>query len=181
MRAPRTAIRPLTLLTTGLLATALTACGVGLDPQTYRERTTHDASNTTVGDLALRNVGIEPPETGAGELAVGKDANVTLAVVSVSEQADTLLSVSTAAASSVGLVDGSGHAVASVTVPALGSVAAGDFGVVLRGLTKPLRPGMYIDMTFAFEKNGRATFAVPVRLYTEPVPRASYEPKHAEE
>jgi copper(I)-binding protein len=173
--------RTTTLLTTGVLSMALTACGVSLDPQTYRERSTHDASNATIGDLALRNVGIEPPESGAAELALGKDALVTMAVVSVSDEADTLTSVSTAAASSAELVDGSGHAVPTVAVPALGSIAENDFGVVLRGLTKPLRPGMHVDVTFAFAKNGRATFAVPVRLYSEPVPRESYEPKHVEE
>jgi copper(I)-binding protein len=181
VRVRRTATSPATLLTTGLLSLALTGCGVGLDPQTYRQRTTHDATNETVGPLALRNVAIEPPENGAGELAVGQDAQVTMAIVSVSTQPDTLVSVSTAAASSAGFVDASGHEVPSVTVPALGSLAQGDFGVVLHGLTKALRPGTYVDMTFAFARSGRATLAVPVRLYTEPVPRDSYAPKHAEE
>jgi copper(I)-binding protein len=173
--------RTTTILTTGLLSMALTACGVGLDPQTYRERTTQDASNTQVGALALRNVAIEPPAGGALEHALGKDALVTMAVVSVAEEPDTLTSVTTAAASSAELVDGTGKAVSTVTVPALGSIAEQDFGVVLKGLTKPLRPGMYVDVTFAFAKNGRATFPVPVRLYAEPVSRDDYAPKHADE
>ena len=181
VRARRTASSPVILLTAGVLAATLTGCGVGLDPQTYRERTTQDASNTQVGDLALRNIGIEPPQGGDRELALGKEAQITLAVVSVSDEPDTLVSVSTAAASSTGFIDRSGRSLPSVTVPALGSADSDDFRVVLRGLTKPLAPGMYIDVTLTFAKNGRATFPVPVRMYGEPVPRESYAPKHEDE
>lgn len=173
--------RTTTLLTTGLLAVTLTGCGVGLDPQTYRERSTLDATNADVGGLALRDVAIAPPEGGASELPAGRDARLSLAVVSVSPQPDTLVSVTTPAAASVAFVDAHGQPVPAVTVPALGSLLPDGFGVVLRGLTRPLRPGMYVDMTFAFAKNGRATLKVPVRIYAEPVPRASYQPKHAGE
>jgi copper(I)-binding protein len=173
--------RTTTLLAAVLLPLAVTGCGVGLDPQTYRERATQDAANATVGDLALRDVAIQPPPAGQNELAVGSDAQLTLAIVSVSNEDDTLSGVSSPGASSAELVDGSGHVVPSVLIPALGSVGIGDFGVVLRGLTKPLRPGMYTEVTFVFEKNGRATFPVPVKVYDSPVPRASYSPKAVEE
>ncbi|MCU1589394.1 MAG: hypothetical protein JWP11_650 [Frankiales bacterium] len=178
MRARRTTT---TLLAGFLLPLALTSCGVGLDPQTYKERTTQDATNATVHDLALRDVGIQPPDQGQSELGVGKDAQLTLAIVSVSKQADTLVGVSSSGASAADLVDGSGHVVPSIDVPALGSVGIGEFGVVLRGLTKALRPGNYVDVTFTFTNNGRATLHVPVRVFDSPVPRDSYAPKPAEE
>ena len=173
--------RTTTLLAAGLLPLALTACGVGLDPQTYRERTTHDAANAQAGGLALRNVGIAPPAEGELEIGPGKDAQLTLSIVNPGAEADTLTGVTTPAASSTKLVDGSGHEVSSVEVPAQGAAEAGDFGVVLIGLTKALRPGMYTDVTFTFANNGRLTISVPVKLYEHPVPRKSYAPKPAEE
>ena len=177
MRARRTT----TLLAATLVPLALTSCGVGLDPQTYRERTTQDAANAQTGDLALRNVAIAPPAEGEKELAVGNDAQLTLSIVNPGSDKDTLTGVSTAAASSTKLVDNSGHEVTSVEVPAQGAAYSGDFGVVLVGLTKALRPGMYVDVTFTFATNGRLKLSVPVKLYDAPVPRGSYEPKKAEE
>jgi copper(I)-binding protein len=173
--------RTTTLLAAALVPLALSACGVGLDPQTYRERTTHDATNAQAGDLALRNVGIEPPEKGDKELGIGKDAQLTLAVVNPGTEKDTLTGVTTSAASSTKLVDGTGHEVSSVEVPAKGTADSSDFGVVLVGLTKALRPGMYVDVTFAFGTNGKLKVSVPVKLYGDPVPRASFEPKQEEE
>ena len=169
--------RTTTLLAAVLVPLVLTGCGVGRDPQTYRTRTTQDASNSQVGDLALRNVGIEPPPAGASELAMGADAQATLAIVSTSADKDTLTSVSTPAASSTALVDGSGHEVPTIAIAANGTTGYGDFGIVLHGLTKALRPGMYVDMTFVFQGNGTVTFKVPVKVFTEPLPRDSYSPK----
>lgn len=171
--------RTTTLLAAALMPLALSACGVGLDPQTYRERTTQDATNTQVGDLALRNVAIQPPKAAESELAAGSDAQATLAVVSTSAQSDTLTSVSSPAATSTELVDGSGHVVQTVTIPANGTAGYGDFGIVLHGLTKALRPGTYVDMTFTFQNNGKATIAVPVKVYDNPLPRASFKPQGA--
>ena len=181
MRARRTTLRPATLLAAALLPLALTACGVGLDPQTYRERTTQDAANAQTGDLALRNVAIAPPGEGESELAAGSDAQLTLSVVNPGTEKDTLTGVATSAASSTKLVDGSGHEISSVDIPAQGAAREGDFGVVLVGLTKALRPGMYVEVTFSFATNGRLKVNVPVKLYAKPVPRGSYEPKKAEE
>lgn len=173
--------RTTTLLAAILLPLTVSACGSGLDPQTYKSRTTQDAANAGAGDLALRNVAILPPDAGVSELAPGKDAFATLSVVSVSREKDTLVSVSTPAASSVELVDKFGQAVPTVEIPALSTVDAADFAIVLRGLTKALRPGMYVEMTFSFDRNGRASFKVPVKVYGEPVPRDSFSPKEKEE
>jgi copper(I)-binding protein len=155
VRARRTARRSATFLAAGLLPLALTACGVGLDPQTYKERTTQDAANAQAGGLALRNVAIAPPASGEKELAAGTDAQLTLSIINPGEEKDTLTGVTSPASSSAKLVDGSGHEVTSVDIPAEGGAQAGEFGVVLVGLTNALRPGMYVDVTFVFATNGR--------------------------
>jgi copper(I)-binding protein len=173
--------RTTTLLAAALLPLALSACGVGLDPQTYRERSTQDAVNANVGDLALRDVAILPPAAGQAELAPGQDALVSLTVVSLSQDKDSLVSVTTSAASSVELVDGTGHPLTSLDVPALASVGPTDFGLVLHGLTQALRPGRYIDLTFTFDRNGRRTVSVPVKVYDTPLPRASFTAKPGNE
>jgi copper(I)-binding protein len=171
--------RTTTLLAAGLLPLLVAGCGVGLHPQTYKERTTQDAANAQAGALALRDVAIAPPDADGSEITAGKDAQLTLAVVNGTDDSDTLTGVSTAAAASTKLVDSSGHAVTDVEVPARGSADA--FGVVLIGITKALRPGMYVDVTFTFAKNGRSKVSVPMKLYAKPVPRASYQPKPAEQ
>lgn len=169
------------LLAAALLSLLLTGCGAGLNAQTYRERTAEDATNANVGVLALRDAAILPPAKGASELTAGSDATLTLSVVNSSPTGDTLLSVSSPAAAATQLVDGGGRVVPSVDVPPHGSVDARTFAVLLRGLAKPLRPAMYVEVTFVFDHNGRVTFRVPVKLYTEPVPRDSYAPKHQAE
>jgi copper(I)-binding protein len=164
--------RRMPLLAAALVPLALaTACGSGLNAQTYEERTTQDATNQTVGRLALRDVAILPPENGASELAMGKDALATLTIVNLNNDSDTLLSVSSPGATSVDLVDSSGHAIPTVQIPAQGSVGPQDFSLALRGLIKPLRPGMYVDVTFTFDKNGRSHFLVPVKVFDTPLPR----------
>jgi copper(I)-binding protein len=162
--------RRMPLLAAVLPLALATACGSGLNAQVYEERTTQDATNQDIGALALRNVAILPPESGI-ELPMGKDALATLTVVNTGEEPDTLLSVSTPAASSVDLIDPSGHPVPTVQIPALGSAGPLEFSLAVRSLTKPLRPGMYIDMTFTFEKNGRSHFLVPVKVFDKPLPR----------
>lgn len=165
------------LLAAVLLPLALSGCGSGLHPQTYQERTAEDAANSSAGNLALRDVAIQPPPAGQPELAAGSDALVRMAVVNALPDADSLTSASSSAASSVDLVDASGQPVPSVQVPGNGSAGYGDFGVELHGLTNALRPGMYVDITFVFAQNGRATLQVPVKLYQTPVPRDSFSAK----
>jgi copper(I)-binding protein len=171
----------MSLLAATLVPLALaTACGSGLHAQTYEERTTQDATNQNIGQLALRDVAILPPENGASELALGKDALATLTVVNQSKDADTLVSVSSPGATSVDLVDSSGHVVPSVQIPALGSAGPQEFSLALRGLVKPLRPGMYVDVSFTFEKNGSSHFLVPVKVFDNPVPRVEKSAAPAE-
>jgi hypothetical protein len=64
---------------------------------------------------------------------------------------DRLVEVTSSAAQEVVVLGGGRER--EMTVPALGST--GSFVTVeLRGLTRPLRPGEYVDLTFRFERNG---------------------------
>ena len=166
--------RPTAVLAAGLLLPfALTGCGVGRDPQTYRERPTVDAADASLGGLELRNVAVLPPTDGAAELAAGKDAMLTLSIINTGDAADKLTAVMSPAASSVELVDGKGDASTGVDVPAQGAIGAADFSVTLHGLTAAIRPGQNIPVTFVFRSGSQQRLDVPIRTYTSPAPSPS--------
>jgi copper(I)-binding protein len=168
--------RRTTLLAAGLLPLALTACGSGLNAETYRERTAIDAANADVGAIALRDVAIEPPPAGQPNLPAGSDATARLALANNTNQPDELVQVTSPDAASVELVDKTGKTATSIPIPASGLVGPADFSVRLKGLTRTLWPASYVEMTFVFQKNGRTTLPVPVRVYSSPAPR----PAHSE-
>ena len=159
-----------TSLLTGSLVLAVTACGAGRDPETYRARPTVDAALASVGELELRNVTIVPPADGEPEIGVGKDAVTTLSIINLGERPDRLVQVSSPAATSVELLDSEGTVATSVDVGKLAALGPEDFSLTLRGLTAGLRPGQSIELTFTFANNGRKTLLVPVGVYTSPVP-----------
>jgi len=149
-------------LVTGLLAAAtvvsVSACGASLDAQTYQERSNAEATNAAVGALAIRGVAVEAPATDEG-YAVGEDATVFATVTNASPEPDRLVEVTSSAAEEVVVL--AGGAERDMVVPALGST--GDFVTFeLRGLTRPVRPGEYVDLTLRFETNGIAELLVPV-------------------
>ena len=55
-----------------------------------------------------------------------------------------------------------GAVVGDIPVPALG-LSSTEASLVLRGLTRTLRPGDYVTVTLAFAENGRKDVSVPVR------------------
>ena len=143
-----------------LCGAALSACGTGLEAQTYKARTPYDYTNAELGDLSLRNLAIEAPLSD-GVLAKGDVATLTGAVVNTGATDDALTSASSdAAATAKLLVDGS--PVTSVPVPASGTSGT-TWAVSLEGLTKDLRAGQYVTVTLTFDKAGRTTLQVPVR------------------
>ena len=172
-----------------LLPVVLTSCGVGRNAETYRERSTIDAVDASVGSLELRNVAIDPPAAGESELAAGKDARLTLSIVNTGDSADTLSSVSSPAASSAELSSGTGSssgasAAASaspsagspaggVGIPARAAVGSGAFSVTLRGLTAAVRPGQSIPVTFVFGSGSQQQLNVPVLTFASPAPHPS--------
>ncbi len=166
---PSRPLVPTVLVTVALLGLTLTGCGVGRNPETYRERPTVDAALANVGSLALRNASITPPRYGAEEYAAGADAPLSLTIINTADTADVLLSVSTTAATTAELVDADGAALPQVVL-ATGPTTPGQFSVVLRTLTAPMRPGQSVPVTFTFRDSGRETLLVPVEVYTQPAP-----------
>ena len=151
-----------TRFATGLLALAVTAsvaaCGASRSAQTYQERNNAESSNATAGQLALRNVAVEAPPSGKA-YEIGEDATVLLTVVSSGEERDRLVEVTSSAAREVVVLAGGREG--ELVVPPRGST--GSFVTLeLRGLTRPLRPGEYVDLAFRFEGNGRAEVLAPI-------------------
>ncbi len=155
-------------LTTTLLAVAtaatVSACGAGLSAQTYRERNQAESTDASVGALELRNVGVSAPSTAAG-YEVGDDATVIITVTNASTEEDRLAEVTSSAAQEVVVL--AGGAEREMIVPPQGST--GSFVTLeLRGLTRPLRPGEYVDLSFRFESNGTADLLAPIATTGEP-------------
>lgn len=154
-------------LTTGLLAAAtavtVSACGAGLDAQTYQERNSASSTDASTGELQLRDVAIEAPRNDEG-YEVGDDAIVTLTVTNRGGEDDRLVEVTSSAAREVAVVAGGRER--PMVVPAGGSTANA-VTLELRGLTRPLRPSEYVDLTFRFADNGTVDLLVPVELTGE--------------
>lgn len=151
------------VLLAGPLLLGLSACGAGLDAQTYQTRTAADAANTTVGTVGVRNVRIMAPVVGR-LYAEGSDAEVGLTLVSDAAEPDRLVEVSSPVASEVvTLVDGREG---EIVVPAQGSTLD-TAGLLLRGLTRELGTGENVPLTLRFETAGTVEVTVPVSLTGE--------------
>ncbi|MEX2292040.1 MAG: copper chaperone PCu(A)C [Mycobacteriales bacterium] len=149
-------------LAAGLLAAAtavaVSGCGASLDAQTYQQRSNAESSGAAVGALALRNVGVLAPSSGE-RYEIGDDARATVTVANAGPDEDRLIEVTSSAAREVAVVtDGAGD---ELVVPGQGSTGS-SVHLQLRGLTRPLRPGEYVDLVFRFARNGTTEVLVPV-------------------
>ena len=147
----------------------LTGCGTGLRAQTYLEKSTADSTNDAIGFLAIRNLAVLGPPVGTS-YPVGADAPMKITVVNEGGEEDRLLSASSPAATSVGVVGPS----PTLTVPPLGPSEPA-YGLVLEGLTRELPGGTYVDVTLQFERNGSKTMLVPVQIVPNQVPREDHD------
>lgn len=172
---PSRSFAPTTLVAAVALGATLSGCGVGLNPETYRERPTVDAAIADVGTLALRNASIAAPPRGDEAYPLGGEAPLTLTVVNTADQADALLAVSSTAATTVRLVDATGAPMSQVPLPK-GPTTPEKFSVVLSALAGPLQPGQSIPVTFTFRDSGRTTVLVPVESYAERAPAPEENP-----
>jgi copper(I)-binding protein len=149
--------RPVTAVL--LSAALLSACGTGLEAQTYKPRTPHDSISAHVGKVAIRNLAIAAPQQGQ-TLAVGDRAVVTGSFINEDTVPDALVDASSDIAATVVLqTDGQDP---TIPIPPLGSSGT-TWSLVLDGLTKELRPGQFASLTLVFAKAGRITVSVPVR------------------
>lgn len=145
---------------TVLVAAGLAGCGVGRAPQTYKERNQGDSTDTSVGSLALRNITLSPPEDGDVH-DEGSDVTVTLTITNSAQSADRLVAVTTDAAEEVEILAEGGSD--RPEVPARGSTTD-EVSLLLKGLTKPVRTGEYVSMSFRFADSGMVEALVPVTL-----------------
>ena len=140
----------------GLVAVLLASgCGAGMRAQTYQQQTEADQTDDAVGKIAVRALSVPAPAQGYVHKA-GTDVPLRLTLVNQGE-ADKLLSASTPAAQSVQIVGPK----PVLEVPRLGT-ADPAYQVILKGLTRDLPVGSWIDLTLSFERNGTKKLQVPV-------------------
>lgn len=159
-----TATRRTPRLAVATLASALllTGCGAGFSANTYDDRDLGDASNFNVGQIALRNVAVLPPEEGSVH-EVGDDVLLSFTVINETEEPDRLVEASTPAAGSVEVLE-EGRVVEELEVEGNTSTAE-RYRLRLVGLTRELRAGgEMIELTVRFERNGETTVLVPAKL-----------------
>lgn len=141
------------------LALVLTGCGANFEAETYQTRAVADGTTTGVGEVAVLNITVVPPE-GSDTLEAGDDAEVRLTLTNDGDEDDRLVEVTTPAAAAVELQEEGGQ-VDAVVVPRRGST--GDtVTLALTRLTEDLRPGRYIEMTLRFERAGELAVRVPI-------------------
>lgn len=152
--------RHVTAAAGGLLCLlSLTACGSGLQAQTYKAHS-YDYVNVDHGDVAIRSLALDGPQGGTGVIPAGGTARATGTLVGQTDVEDSLTAVTSPDADSVTLEQG-GRPVSSVAVPKLGRT--GDWAIVLTGTHRALRGGTFVELTLTFAKAGRTTLRVPVR------------------
>lgn len=141
-------------------AALLSACGTGLEAQTYKETGRSDSGRVDLGGLGIRNLHVTPPLSGS---TIGTDENAVVSGVftNTSGTPDSLTSVTSPAAATVTLAE-KGDPVAAIPVPADG-LSSTTWSIVLSGLTAELHAGQYISLTLDFANAGRTTVQVPVR------------------
>lgn len=163
-----------TPLAAGVAALALSACGAGLDAQTYQARDQAEATDSSVGSLAIRNVSLAAPSLGEVH-EQGADVEARITVVNSGPEQDRLLEVTSDAADEVAvLADGEEG---ELVVPALGSTGE-EVTLELRGLTREVRTGEYVALTLRFAEAGSSEILVPVALTGEndrPIYTGEYE------
>jgi copper(I)-binding protein len=137
---------------------SLTACGANRSALTYQERDQGSSVEASADQLALRGVSVAAPESDEG-YEVGDDAVVQITVTNSSTEDDRLVEVTSSAAREVAVLALGQER--DMVVPALGSTGSA-VTLELRGLTRPLRPGEYVDLSFRFADNGTVELAAPV-------------------
>ena len=139
----------------------LAGCGAGRDAQTYQERRQADSTTTSVGDLVLSNVAVQPPEDG-DLYEVGEDAEAVVFITNKGREDDRLVSVTSPSAQNVVILDENDEP-GRPAEPGLVQERA-QVTLLLEGLKQPLRTGEYIAMSFRFQQAGTVEALVPISL-----------------
>lgn len=142
-----------------VLAPIAAGCAAGVNAQTGRPYSPTEGINAAVRNIVLRDVFILGPAPGT-ELEPGENAPMYGTIAGTS--ADRLVAVSTDDTFGAAKIGGG-----EIAVPADSAVRmARQPSVTARGLTKRLRGGEYVKVTFTFDRAGAISLHVPV------IPRA---------
>ncbi|MGH3796878.1 MAG: copper chaperone PCu(A)C [Pseudonocardiaceae bacterium] len=155
---------------------ALAGCGAGQVTQTDSQVAAIDGASANQGGIALRDVLIPYPATRNGAYPTGSNARLQLTIINQGTIPDTLVSATTSVARQV-LLEGTTTIPPQTSVTSAREAGAGptatptapasplDAGLVrvqLVGITRPLRAGPNIEITFVFQHAGAITVAVPI-------------------
>jgi copper(I)-binding protein len=190
-----------------LLSPALSACSAGQVTQTATQERDKVGAMAQVGDITVRAAELEHPREGAYES--GDDAELRLAIVNSSQEADTLVEVDgegfgdveiegAAAGSSASPVTGTGSGSTTGTSTGTGSgarsadeieipadttvfVDGDEATITLTDLDEELTVGQYIELTLTFENAGDVNIQVTVANPEEEVERGEAFDFHHEE
>lgn len=152
--------RSTTVAAVAVSAALLSACGTGLEAQTYKEVGRQDGGSATSQDVAVRNLYANPPLTGS-TIPTDQPAVLTGFLVNTGDTADSLVSASSDVAATTALQE-EGKPTPSVAIPARGHSTT-TWSIVLTGLTKELHAGEYVSVTLTFARAGRTTVQAPIR------------------
>jgi copper(I)-binding protein len=164
-------VNPFRLAACGIAAAAvvLSGCGAGQVSQTATQEPAVNGASATFGTVAVRNIHLRAVQT-TDYVQPGRDVELIFTAVNNSPDVDDkLVSVT----SDVGTVSLSGD----TTVPAGGvlvvgqpdgqtvaleSAEASEGAKAAVALSKPITNGLTYNFTFAFERSGKSTVAVPI-------------------
>ncbi len=179
---PRTPSRAATVgraaAATALLLIPLAGCGAGQIAHSAEIQSVVDGTTARIGDISILDAQFlfTGPIPGDEVYPIGADAPLHLTIVNSGETPDRLIGVTSPIAAS-------GVVLGPTTVPANGSLTAGQVGPVagielpdedeavigLVELATPIRSGLTYPVVFEFERAGQ--IALPVPVDTPDLPR----------
>lgn len=154
---------------TVLVSGALTGCGAGQVSQTAMQEPAVNGTSANIGQIALRNIHLRADLT-SDYVQPGTEVELLFRVSNNSPDAGDKLLAITSDIGSVSLtgdteVPASGALIVGAPdgeITALESVATVAAAEAKVDLTKPITNGLTYDFTFAFDKAGETTVAVPL-------------------
>jgi copper(I)-binding protein len=169
---------------------ALGACSAGQVTQTATQARDKAGPQAEVANITLRSVLLEYPTSGRYD--AGDDAELRAAIINSSDEADTLVSISSDAFEGVRSIGGDTNAVSDpsgfsprldVEIPRDGSVFLGGNGptILLENLSDSLTAGQSIELTMTFEQAGDVTVEALVDNPEKEVARGEAFDYHQEE
>ena len=181
------ALRAATLGVLLLSPIALSACSAGQVTQTAGQMRDKVGAMAEVGEITLRAVEFAYPRGGVYE--DGDDAELRMAIINDSEEADALVDISGEGFGDVEIDDdtapGSGRpgSTSEIEIPANGAVFVDgeDISISLTDLDESLTTGQSLELTFTFENAGEVTVPVTVGTSDEEVSRDEGFDFHHEE